>query len=119
MMSRALDFRRQAIVNLLAAFAGAGTALGCALAGYGVWTLVYAPIAMFWTRAIGLTLVARMLVWPSFNFRGCCQIVGFGSAVLFSQLFWLVQSQSDIFIDGARFDVHGIGRPSCRERGWQ
>src|SRR3546814_9297372 len=56
MMSRALDFRRQAIVNLLAAFAGAGTALGCALAGYGVWTLAYAPIAMFWTRAIGLTV---------------------------------------------------------------
>ena len=109
MMSRALDFRRQAIVNLLAAFAGAGTALGCALAGYGVWTLVYAPIAMFWTRAIGLTLVARLLVWPSFNFRGCGQIVGFGSAVLFSQLFWLVQSQSDIFIAGARFDAHALG----------
>src|SRR3546814_7487884 len=53
MMSRALDFRRQAIVNLLAAFAGAGTALGCALAGYGVWTLVYAPIALCWTREIG------------------------------------------------------------------
>ena len=109
MMSRALDFRRQAIVNLLAALAGAGTALGCALAGYGVWTLVYAPIAMFWTRAIGLTLVARLLVWPSFDFRGCGQIVGFGSAVLFSQLFWLVQSQSDIFIAGARFDAHALG----------
>ncbi|SBV34326.1 Polysaccharide biosynthesis protein [uncultured Sphingopyxis sp.] len=109
MLGRALDFRRQAIVNLLAAFAGAGTALGCALAGYGVWTLVYAPIAMFWTRAIGLTLVARLLVWPSFNFKGCGQIVGFGSAVLFSQLFWLVQSQSDIFIAGARFDAHALG----------
>ena len=109
MMSRALDFRRQAIVNLLAALAGASTALGCALAGYGVWTLVYAPLAMFWTRAIGLTLVARLLVWPSFNFRGCGQIIGFGSAVLASQLFWLVQSQSDIFIAGARFDAHALG----------
>lgn len=109
MMSRALDFRRQALVNLLAALAGAGTALGCALAGYGVWTLVYAPLAMFWTRAIGLTLVARLLVWPSFNFRGCGQIIGFGSAVLFSQLFWLVQSQSDIFIAGGRFEPHALG----------
>lgn len=109
MMSRALDFRRQAIVNLLAALAGASTALGCALAGYGVWTLVYAPIAMFWTRAIGLTLVARLLVWPSFNFKGCGQIIGFGSAMLFSQLFWLVQTQSDVFIAGARFDAHALG----------
>ncbi|MDZ4387318.1 MAG: oligosaccharide flippase family protein, partial [Moraxellaceae bacterium] len=102
MMSRALDFRRQAFVNLFAALAGASTALACALAGYGVWTLVYAPIALFWTRAIGLRIVARLLVWPSFDFRGCGQIIGFGSAVLFSQLFWLVQSQSDIFIAGAR-----------------
>lgn len=109
MMSRALDFRRQALVNLLAALAGAGTALGCALAGYGVWTLVYAPLAMFWTRAIGLTLVARLLVWPSFDFRGCGQIVGFGSAILFSQLFWLVQSQADIFIAGRRFEPHALG----------
>src|SRR3546814_6102669 len=45
------------------------SALGCALAGLGVWTLVYAPIALFWTRAIGLTIVARLLVWPSFNFK--------------------------------------------------
>jgi O-antigen/teichoic acid export membrane protein len=109
MMSRALDFRRQAFVNLFAALAGASTALACALAGYGVWTLVYAPIALFWTRAIGLTVVARLLVWPSFDFRGCGQIIGFGSAVLFSQLFWLVQSQSDIFIAGARFDPHALG----------
>jgi len=109
MMARKLDFRRQAIVNLAAALAGAGTALGCALAGFGVWTLVYAPIALFWTRAIGLTLVARLLVWPSFNFKGCGQIIGFGSAILFSQLFWLVQSQSDVFIAGRRFEPHALG----------
>lgn len=109
MMSRALDFRRQAIVNLLAALAGAGTALACALAGYGVWTLVYAPLALFWTRAIGLTILARLLVWPSFDFRGCGQIIGFGSAVLFSQFFWLVQSQSDVFIAGRRFEPHALG----------
>lgn len=109
MMSRALDFRRQAFVNLAAALAGAGTALACALAGYGVWTLVYAPIALFWTRAIGLTLATRLLVWPSFDFRGCGQIIGFGSAVLFSQFFWLIQSQSDVFIAGRRFEPHALG----------
>ncbi len=86
-MSRALDFRRQAIVNL-AALAGRGHRARLRhRTHYGVWTLVYAPLAMFWTRAIGLTLVARLLVWPSFNFKGCGQIIRFGSAVLFSQLF--------------------------------
>ena len=109
MMSRALDFRKQAFVNLAAALVGAGTALGCALSGYGVWTLVYAPIALFWTRAIGLTVAARLLVWPSFDFRGCGQIIAFGSAVLASHFFWLVQTQADIFIAGRRFDPHALG----------
>lgn len=109
MMARSLEFRKQAMVNLIAALVGAGTALGCALAGLGVWTLVYAPIALFWTRAIGLTVAARLLVWPSFDFRGCGQIVGFGSAVLASSFFWLIQSQSDIFIAGRRFDPHALG----------
>ena len=64
---------------------------------------------MFWTRAIGLTILARLLVWPSFDFKGCGQIIGFGSAILFSQLFWLVQSQSDVFIAGRLFDPHALG----------
>lgn len=109
MMSRALDFRKQAFVNLAAALIGAGTALGCALAGYGVWTLVYAPIALFWTRAIGLTVAARLLVWPTFDFRGCGTIIAFGSAVLASHFFWLIQTQADIFIAGRRFDPHALG----------
>lgn len=109
MMSRALEFKKQAFVNLAAALVGAGTALGCALAGYGVWTLVYAPVALFWTRAIGLTLAARLLVWPSFDFRGCGTIIAFGSAVLASHFFWLIQTQADIFIAGRRFDPHALG----------
>lgn len=109
MMSRGLDFKKQAIVNLAAALAGGGTALACALAGYGVWTLVYAPIALFWTRAIGLTFAARLLVWPSFDFRGCGHIFTYGLAVLGSHFFWIIQTQADIFIAGRRFEPHALG----------
>jgi len=108
-MGRSLEFRKQAVVNLVAAIAGAATALTLALMGYGVWTLVYAPIVLFWTRAIGLTFAARLLVWPSFDFRGTGRMIGFGSAVLVTQLLWLVQSQADVFIAGRRFDPHELG----------
>lgn len=109
MMGRKLEFRKQALVNLAAALAGAGTALSCALAGFGVWTLVYAPMALFFTRAVGLTLTARLLVWPSFDFRGCGQIIGYGTAILGSTFFWLIQSQADIFIAGRQFEPHALG----------
>ena len=45
LLSRQIDFRRQAQVHLLGAVAGAATALACAFAGLGVWTLVAAPLA--------------------------------------------------------------------------
>jgi len=109
MLSRRLDFRRQAVVNLIAALVGAITALVGALCGFGVWTLVYAPIAMFWTRAIGLTLIARVLVWPTFDFRGCGNLLAFGTAVLASQFFWLIQTQSDVLIGGRLFPLGELG----------
>jgi O-antigen/teichoic acid export membrane protein len=109
MMSRDLAFRKQALVNLAAAAIGAATALGCALNDLGVWTLVYAAVAVFWSRAIGLTIAARLLVWPSFNFRGCGPILMFGGAMLASHFLWLIQTQADILIAGRRFDPHDLG----------
>ncbi|MFX8031996.1 oligosaccharide flippase family protein, partial [Acinetobacter baumannii] len=62
LLSRELNYRTQATVNLGSALIGAGVSLGMALAGAGVWTLVAAPIAAFWARAIGLSVAARLLV---------------------------------------------------------
>lgn len=109
LMGRRLDFRSQAVVNMLSAFTGAMLSLFLAWTGFGVWTLVYAPIAMFWVRAIGLTALARTLVRPSFDFRGCGSILRFGVAILFTQLFWLVQTQSDIFVIGRTLSPHEVG----------
>ena len=109
LLSRRLDFRSQARVNLVSAFAGAAVGLTLAMLGYGVWALVWAPIAIFSTRALGLTIAARMLVKPVFDFRGAGHIVRFGSALMLSQLFWIVQSQADIVIAGRAFTAHDLG----------
>src|SRR5690606_21426805 len=63
-LARTMEFHRQAQVNLVSALIGAVTALGGALAGWGVWALVWAPIAMFTARALGLTIAARTWFWP-------------------------------------------------------
>jgi O-antigen/teichoic acid export membrane protein len=109
LLSRALDFRNQAKANFASAVVGALTALAGALAGWGVWTLVAAPIALFYTRAIALTLATRALVWPSFDFRGAGAMFGYGSAILVTQFFWIVQSQADIFIGGRLLEPHALG----------
>ncbi len=109
LLARAMDFRKQAKANMVSAFAGAVAALGGALAGLEMWTLVLAPMVLFWTRAIMMTWFARSLVWPSFDFRGAGHVMRFGGVMAVGQLFWFLQSQSDIFIAGRHFDPHDLG----------
>lgn len=109
LLARRIDFRRQGLVNLACAAAGASTALLLAWRGMGVWALVYAPLVMFATRAVGLTLVARMLVKPVFDFRGAGDLFTFGGALTICQFLWIIQSQSDIVIAGRSFDPHDLG----------
>ena len=108
-LSREMDFRRQARVNIVSALIGAAASLGGALGGLGVWTLVVAPIAMFGSRAAGMALAARVLIWPSFDFRGALDIAGFGGMVALTGLLWFVQTQADVIIGGRLLDPHALG----------
>ena len=109
LLSRRMDFRRQAQVNLAAAVLSAMTALGCALAGLGVWTLVAAPFVLWYAQAIGCAVAARLWIRPSFSFRGTGRIVRYGGAMILVQLCWFVQSQVDVFIAGRRLDPATLG----------
>ncbi|MFN4020592.1 MAG: lipopolysaccharide biosynthesis protein [Erythrobacter sp.] len=108
-LSRRMDFRRPAQVRLAAALAGATTALTGALSGWGVWTLVCAPMAMLLTEATGMTWAARAPIRPSFRFSGAGHIAGFGGVMTATQIFWFVQSQADVMIAGRVLDPHSLG----------
>lgn len=108
-MGRALDFKRPAVVNLIAAIASAATALVGALSGWGVWTLVFAPIAGFWVKAAGYVIATGFRPIPTFDFRGTGAMVAYGASLLGGQLFWIVQSQADIFIGGRVLEPHQLG----------
>ena len=109
LLSRGLNFKAQAIVNLTSAIVGAAVSLVCAINGYGVWTLVYAPITMSLVRAVGLTIAARMFILPLFDFRGTGHIVRFGGALMVSHLCWVIQSQADVTIAGRQLGEHDVG----------
>ncbi len=108
-LSRSMEFRLQAQVNFTAAIAAALSAVALALLGWGVWTLVIAPLIGLYIRAIGLTLAAKSLMWPTFDFRGAGYIARFGGLVLLSQAFWFVQTQADIFILGRLYSAAELG----------
>ncbi|BCA59623.1 lipopolysaccharide biosynthesis protein [Sphingomonas sp. HMP6] len=109
LLSRSLDFKGQARVNIIASIASASAALGGALMGLGVWTLVFAPMVLFGVRAIGMTIAAKSLIWPSFDFRGSGSLARYGGVMAVGQLFWFAQSQADVFIAGRHFTPHMLG----------
>jgi O-antigen/teichoic acid export membrane protein len=109
LLARRLEFRRQGQVNMGAAIVGASVALVLAWLGWGVWALVYAPIAMFVTRAIGLTIAAGVRLRPVFDPRGAWDLVTFGGTLTLCQLFWIIQSQSDIVIAGRMMSTYDLG----------
>ncbi len=108
-MTRDLEFKRPAIVNIISALTAASVALFGALSGWGVWTLVIAPLSGFWMRAICLMVAARFWVWPSFDFRGAGSMFNFGFTLLISHLCWVMITQSDIFIAARFVDPHQLG----------
>ena len=109
LLSRTMEFKLQARVNILASIASASAALGGALAGLGVWTLVLAPLVLFGVRAVGMTIAAKSLIWPSFDFRGSGSLARYGGVMAVGQLFWFAQSQADVFIAGRHFTPHMLG----------
>ena len=109
LLIRELDFKRPAIANLAATFVSAVVALACALGGLGVWTLVYAPLAFFWTRAIVLVLAARFFVLPSFRFAGAGRMFNFGLMLLGGYFFWTILTQADVFIAARFLSAHELG----------
>ncbi len=108
-LSREMDFRKQAQVNLCSGVMAALAALGGALAGLGVWTLVFAPIVGFSVRAFGNMFMARIFIWPSFNFSGAWSLARYGGIVAVGEFFWFLQTQADIIIAGRWFDPHDLG----------
>jgi O-antigen/teichoic acid export membrane protein len=108
-LNRAMDFRHQARANIAASMASASTALGGALAGWGVWTLVAAPLVLFTVRAAVLTRGAGTLVRPSFDFRGAGRLARYGGVMAAGQVFWFLQSQTDVFVAGRSFSAHHLG----------
>ncbi len=109
LLIREMNFKRQSQVNLIAAVLSAFTALGCALGGLGVWTLVAAPGMLWFARAVGFAIAARLWIRPRFRFAGAGAMARYGGAMTLVQCCWFVQSQSDVVIGGRMLDAHMLG----------
>lgn len=99
-LSRRLEFKGQSLVDLSGAVVSSVTALGCALAGLGVWALVWASIVLEVWRVAGLGLIAPFWQRPNFSLRDMRHVLMFGGNLTISRILWFFYSQADIVIAG-------------------
>jgi O-antigen/teichoic acid export membrane protein len=109
LLARQLQFRKQGQINMASALVGALTALILASNGWGVWALIFAGLSIFYAKAVGMMIAARFRVRPVFDPRGAWDLFTFGGTLTLCQLFWIIQSQSDIVIAGRLLPTHDLG----------
>lgn len=100
MLSRNMDFRKKAYVNLSVVLGASLTTLAFAMFNFGVWALVFGNMAGTLIRPFGLTLAARHWCRPRFSSKGMTDLLRFGGFVTANRMIWYVYTQSDILIIG-------------------
>jgi O-antigen/teichoic acid export membrane protein len=70
---------------------------------------VFAPISLFWARAIGLNSVTRAHYSPSFRVAGTGPMLRFGLGLLARTSGWTVLTQADTLIAARRLSPHELG----------
>ena len=108
-LERDIEFAQRSIVDFATLVLGSFTTLLMALAGLGVWALVWGTLATNATRMIGLNLICRNLLWPSFSMHGMRKHFSFGGFVTADRGLWFLFSESDKFIGGKLLGNHLLG----------
>tara|TARA_R110002124_G_scaffold128168_1_gene288830 strand:+ start:2613 stop:4052 length:1440 start_codon:yes stop_codon:yes gene_type:complete len=108
-LEREIEFAQRSIVDFATLVIGSVVTLFMALADFGVWALIWGTLATNATRMIGLNLIARNLVWPSFSLRGMRRHFAFGGFVTTDRGLWFLFSESDKFIGGKMLGNHLLG----------
>jgi len=100
MLVRRMDFRNQGVVMFIATTSGSLMTLGLALAGQGVWSLVWGNITETVVRLAGILIVTRYWCFPQFAIKGMRNVVSFGATVTVTKAIWNLQMQVDSLLIG-------------------
>lgn len=108
-LDRALDVRRRSLIEMGTQLVSGVLVLTLALAGLGVWALIWGSVARFALRAALLNMLAPWFRWPIFSLRGVESLVWFGSYMTLNHIVWFVYSRIDVFLGGRVLSARELG----------
>lgn len=97
---RRMDFRYRSLVEMAASLTMTLTVITLALSGYGIWSLVWGPIASNIVMALGfLPLLGRVPV-PRFQLRTVAAPMSFGAKFTGTSMLYYFWTRADIMVIG-------------------
>lgn len=109
MLQRELKYDRKAKVDFVSMSVGALVPLGCAVLGFGVWSLVAGTIAIHVLRAIGFNIAHRGILWPSWSLSQGGGFLRFGGIIVIERILWFLYTNLDVMIAGKLLGKHLLG----------
>lgn len=100
MLSRSMRFKQRSLASLVIMLSNGITTLSFALAGAGVWALVFGALTGAVIRPIALSVAAQHWCRPRFSRKGMGDMLHFGGFITASGFLWYVYTRSDVFIIG-------------------
>lgn len=108
-LTRKLDFKSQSLLDLSSSIVGSLTTLGFAMAGFGVWALVWGSLVITVWRTVGINLICPFVHWPDFSVKGTRALLFFGGNFTVTRIVWFFYSQADVLIAGKIFGKELLG----------
>lgn len=109
MFTKEVNFKIQAKVNLTASVVSGVIAIGAALAGLGVWSLVIRQLAMNTVQSLFLSLSRKWLPSLVFSWTSFKRLFGFGWKLLISGLIDTIYTHIFFLIIGKQYSAKSLG----------
>lgn len=106
---RAVDFKTQTRINVIAGIVSGAIAIFFAMRGYGVWSLVIKTLSMNFVQVLLLWFSNRWAPSLKFNLESFRGLFGFGSKLLVSGLINTIFKNIYIIVIGRFFSTTDLG----------
>jgi teichuronic acid exporter len=106
---RDLQFRGISLVEFSSMIAGSGTTLVLAIAAFGVWSLVIGQIVSTTAKTIGILIVSRFRLTPSFRVGRLRSMFAFGANVTGQRVLWYLYTSADVVLIGKLLGDNALG----------
>jgi O-antigen/teichoic acid export membrane protein len=110
LLRRHFDFRRQVLIETASYILGYGVvAVGLALRGYGVWSLVWGALVEALLSSVAKLIIVRHRVRPLLARRELAELLGFGVGAALSSWANYVALNGDYFVVGRSMGAVSLG----------